>query len=169
MDSSYRRAPTSLFSWVCFALAERRVVSADAIPADLAAQWFRPMATDDADLAGEAKVSDREQAREYIPALKRLLAPDDGAPAHYMHSASAGERSRHRAAYFFGDDTPDGPAGGLPVDGAAVPDPLPVTDRGRAPSLERCGRAPLPTGSGPCFSFGAMFIRSLVGVVQPFN
>jgi hypothetical protein len=43
------------------------------IPPDLVAQWTRQMATDYADLTEEEKESDREQAREYLSALKQLL------------------------------------------------------------------------------------------------
>lgn len=46
--------------------------------------------------------------------------------------------------YFLaGRDTPDPPAGGFPLAGRTGPDPLPVTERGCAPSEERLGRAPL--------------------------
>ena len=80
-----------------------------------------------------------------------------------------GARSASYEDFFLGEETPEGAAGGLPVEGVVGPEPLPVIDRGRAPSEERWGRAPFETGSWPCLSFVLMLIRSLVSVVEPFN
>jgi hypothetical protein len=43
------------------------------IPAEQVHQWTRQMTTPYADLAEEEKESDREQAREYIAALRKAL------------------------------------------------------------------------------------------------
>lgn len=57
------------------------------------------------------------------------------------------------SSYFFeGRDTPEPPAGGLLLVGWAGPEPLPVAERGRAPSDKRFGRAPLDSLGPPPLS-----------------
>lgn len=77
--------------------------------------------------------------------------------------------SRRSYSFFDGRDTPEPPAGGLLLAGRAGPDPLPVTERGRAPSEERFGRAPLDSLGSPLLSLGDISFLFLDGVVDPFN
>jgi hypothetical protein len=45
------------------------------IPSHLVGRWARQMTTSYSELSDDEKASDREQAREYIAALKRIAEP----------------------------------------------------------------------------------------------